>query len=230
MLGYIKKNLELFLLPILFLVIFLSVQYGWRYLGLPTENQLILKIQTFFNTYGLWVIFLSSVLESMLFIGWYFPGSLVIFLGVASTQGDPMRALWTILAVCTGMLIGYTINYFLGKYGWHKVLLKFGFGDELQKIQKRVDNKGLMGAFFLYIMPGAGCLLSTAFGVLKFDFLKFFFFTLLMVVFWNTLWGVIVYHFGMSVFKLLTNGIFAFLVFSGYVYYLHTQGKLKAKT
>ncbi len=226
---FAKENVELFILPVLFIILFLSLQYGWSAIGLPTQDEMIVKVQSFFALYGLWMIFISSFLEAMLFIGWYFPGSLVIFLGVASTTGNPEKAVQTVLAVCAGMLLGYIFNYLLGKFGWYKVLIKFGFKDELLKIEKRVQDKGMIGAFFFYVMPGMGCLLSTAFGVLKFNFFKFLSFTALMVFFWNILWGVLVYHFGMSVFKLLTNGVFAFLAFSAYIWYLHSQGKLKEK-
>jgi membrane protein DedA with SNARE-associated domain len=152
---------------------------------------------------------------------------LVIFLGVAATAGQPEKAVATVFAVCLGMLIGYIVNYFLGKYGWYKVLIKFGFQNELLKIESRVQNKGLLGAFFLYIMPGLGSLLSTAFGVLKFNFFKFLLFTCTMVLFWNSIWGTVVYFFGMPVFKILTNGVVVFMLFIVYLYYLHTQGKLK---
>lgn len=225
---FVQENLELFIMPFIFIIIYLGIQYIWSFFNLPNQDQLISKVQSFFTEYGLWVIFISSILESMLFIGWYFPGSLVIFLGVASTSGDPKQAVLTVFSVCAGMLLGYTFNYVLGKFGWYKVLIKFGFKDELIKIEKRVSDKGMLGAFFFYVMPGMGCLLSTAFGVLKFNFLKFFSFTFLMVVFWNSLWGIIVYNFGMSVFKLLTNGAFAFILFCAYLYYLHTNGKLKS--
>lgn len=222
-----KKNKELLLLPVFFIIFYFGSQYLWTYLHLPSQDQLIATIQSFFKEYGLWVIFISSILESMLFVGWYFPGSMVIFLGVASTTGDPKQAFFTVLTVCAGMLSGYIFNYVLGRFGWYKVLIKFGFQSELVKIENRVKDKGLIGAFFFYIMPGAGSLLSTAFGVLKLNFSTFILFTISMLIFWNSLWGIVVYHFGMSVFKLLTNGVFAFVLFIGYLYYLYSQGKLK---
>lgn len=228
--SFIKQNWELFTLPIIFICLYYFVNFLWPYFGLPSQDKIIIIIQNFFKTYGLWVIFLSAILESIIFLGWYFPGSLVIFLGVSATSGDPILAVKTVLAICLGMNIGYTVNFILGRYGWYKVLMKFGFKDELEKIERRVNNKGLIGAFFFYIIPGAGSLLSTAFGVLKFNYLKFFGFTLAMVVFWNSLWGIIVYHLGMSVFKLLSSGVFVFIAFTAYIYYLHTQGKLKNMT
>jgi len=223
---YIEENWQLFLFPLTFICLYYLANILWDFYNLPSQDQIINVVQTFFTTYGLWVIFLSAIFESMLFVGWYFPGSLVIFLGVSATNGNPILAVKTILAVCFGMLIGYTFNFFLGKYGWHKVLMRYGFKSELEKIEKRVNNRGMVGAFFFYIIPGMGSLLSTAFGILKFNFFKYISFTFLMVVFWNSLWGVIVYYFGMPVFKLLSSGVFVFIAFTAYVYYLHTQGKL----
>ncbi len=224
---YLSENWELFVVPIFFLFFLFLIKYTWGYFQLPNQEDLISIVQTFFRTYGLPVIFISSILESMLFIGWYFPGSLVIFLGVAATTGHPILAVQTVIVVCLGMLFGYSFNYFLGKYGWYKILIKYGFEDELLKIEKRLKNKGMFASFFFYVMPGLGSLLSTAFGVLKFSFTKFFLFTIFMLSFWNTLWGILVYFFGMEVFKLLTNSVSMFILFCIYFYYIYNKEKQK---
>ena len=222
---YLKENWEIILGPIFFLVILVIFNVVWKYYHLPNQEDLIKYIQSFFLEYGLWVIFISSILESMLFIGWYFPGSLVIFLGVAATSGHPVLAARTVLAVCVGMLTGYTFNYFLGRYGWYKLLIKFGFKEQLVKIERRLIDKGMFASFFLYIMPGFGSLLSTAFGVLKFSFVRFLVFTTIMVLFWNTIWGILVYFFGMSLFKLLTNSLSMFVIFCIYFFYMYNKQK-----
>jgi membrane protein DedA with SNARE-associated domain len=222
-----KFSWELLLVPIFFLVLILTIRFVWGYLGLPSQDDLIAHVQAFFIQYGLWLILGASILESMLFVGWYFPGSLVIFLGVASTNGNPILAAKTVLTVCLGMLVGYSINFLLGKYGWHKILLKFGFSEELRKIEERVKSKGMLHSFLLYVMPGFGSLLSTAFGVLKFSYPKFLTFTILFVIFWNSIWGVLVYFFGMALFKLLTNTLSIVILFCLYFYYMHSQGKFK---
>ncbi len=226
--DYVKNNLELFIVPVIFLFFVFGVKWVWHFFGLPTQPELIVIVQNFFITYGLWVIFISSIMEAMLFIGWYFPGSLVIFLGVASTSGDPVLAVKNVLVVCVGMMIGYSGNYILGKHGWYKVLIKFGFKDELVKIENRVKSKGLIkGAFIFYVYPGTSSLISTALGVLKFNYSTFFGFTLASVVFWNTIWGTLVYFFGMELFKILTNSIVFFIVFCVYSFYLYNKQKEK---
>lgn len=223
--DYVLENLELVLVPIFFLILIFIIQWIWHHFNLPTQDDLITKIQSFFKEYGLWVIFVSSILESMLFIGLYFPGSLVIFLGVAATSGNPILAVKTVATVCAGMLVGYTINFILGKYGWHKVLSKFGLDNEIEKIGKNLREKGMFHSFFLYIMPGFGSLLSTTFGISGFSYIKFLSFTVLMVIFWNSVWGLLVYHFGMPLFKLLTNTFVFFILFCVYFFYMYNKDK-----
>lgn len=222
---YFSENLELLLVPVFFLLFILIIEYLWSYFNLPNQNDLINNIQFFFKEYGLPLIFVSSILESMLFIGWYFPGSLVIFIGVAATHGNPLLAVKTILVVCCGMLVGYSINYILGKFGWHKVLMKFGFNEELLKIEKKLKQKGVFSTFIFYIMPSFGSLLSTAFGVLKFNIVTFALFTIFAVVFWNIVWGVLVYHFGIGLFKLLTSTASILVIFCVYFFYMYNKQK-----
>lgn len=222
--NYLKENIELAIAPIFFLVFFFGINWLWHYFNLPNQDGVAQIIQGFFKEYGLWVVFLSSILESILLVGMYFPGTLVIFLGVSATFGNPLLGLKTVLVVIAGMLCGYTINYFLGKYGWHKMLEKMGFRDELQKIEQSVTKKGLLGGTFtLYVFPGTGSLLSTALGVLRYNFYLFLPFTLASIVFFDTIWGFLAYFFGMKIFKLLTNSFVMFAVFCVYFYYMYNK-------
>lgn len=211
----------------LIILFYLSLRYAWGYFHLPDQAKLVEITKAFFLEYGLIVIFLASILEALLFIGNYFPGSLVIFLGVAISVGDINRATKTILLTILGMCIGYSINYLLGKYGLYKILTKFGFKSEIDKLKNKISNienkkTSIFSLFMFYIIPGSGSLLSTAFGILKYNFTKFVVFTLFIVAFWNTLWGILVYNFGMKMFEILTSYIsgliFITLTFIYFIY------------
>jgi membrane protein DedA with SNARE-associated domain len=223
----ITENKEIFISFAIVLVILFSVFGLWNYFDLPDQKDLVEIVQGFFTKYGLPVIFIASILESLLLIGNYFPGSLVIFLGVSMASGMPMVAAKTIAVVCAGMYIGYNINYFLGKFGLYKAVEKFGYKSEIEKLSKKLEEKGVIAGFFLYIMPGMGSLISTTFGVVKYNYFKFLLFTIVTTTFWNSLWGILVYFFGMKVFEIMTSYVSVFIILVLYFIYMYRSGKFE---
>jgi membrane protein DedA with SNARE-associated domain len=223
----IFENKEIFISFGIALLIFATVIFLWKFAGLPDQDTLVEMVKGFFTKYGLPVIFISSILESLLLIGNYFPGSLVIFLGVSMSAGQPLVAIKTILVVCAGMFVGYNVNYFLGKFGLYKAVEKFGYKNEIKSLEKKIEEKGVIAGFFLYIMPGMGSLISTTFGVVKYNYLKFISFTIVTMTFWNSLWGILVYFFGMKIFDIMTSYVSIFVILVLYFIYMYRSGKFE---
>lgn len=229
-LNNLNKNKDLIFAFIVTIGLFLLVRFLWGYFNMPNQEEIVSIVTSFFQKYGLIVIFLAAIIESIILIGGYFPGSLVIFLGVASSSGDPVRAFKVLLLASFGALIGYTIDYFIGKSGGVKLLSKLGFENEINKIKNKIHNnysfkKILSGAFLFYILPGSGSIMSASFGVLKIKYIKFISFIIFTVAFWNTVWGVLVYHFGMSVLNILTNKITGIILITLIFVYFIYSGK-----
>lgn len=211
----------------LFLAIFFALKYLWGVYDIPGPSDLVEASKAYFEQYGLIIFFFTALLESLLLIGNYFPGTLILLFGLSTLLDSPDKVFSTYIYISVGMIVGYTVNYFLGKYGWYKVLEKIGYKEELEKIEKKLQTIGLTSVFFLYLLPGFGSLLSTAFGVLRFSFLKFFSFTLGMVLFWNAVWALAVYIFGQSIFNIFNSSYFVIVLAAIYIIYLYKSGKLK---
>ena len=182
--------------PLFFLIVFGSLALLWQIFGLPSGDELLSIIRNFFEKYGLIVVFVSAILEALLFIGWYFPGSTVIFLGVILAAPNPIRAALVVLLVTAGLLIGYTGNYLLGRYGWYRVLLKIGSRGALDEYQRRLERHGGLAIWATYWQPGLASLTSTAAGILNYPFRSFFLHSLAAVAVWDLFWGFIAYFFG----------------------------------
>ena len=125
-LNFLKSNFEYILTAFFAIFFLLTVRFLWGYFEMPSSDQLFLLIKDFFNTYGLIVIFVAAILESILFVGNYFPGSLVIFFGVASAAGDKFLAMQTIFLVCLGMFYWYarTNTQTINSLSWYRLFLR----------------------------------------------------------------------------------------------------------
>ena len=225
MLNYWRKYQDIVTAFIITVALYFGIRFLWGYFDMPSQQDITNLVTGFFTKYGLIVVFLSAIIESILLIGGYFPGSLVIFLGVASSVGNPVRATCVVILAVLGMIIGYSVDYVIGKNGGHRLMKKIGLEEEIEIVNKKVNNRHIWSAFALYIIPGSGSILSTSFGILKINYFKFLTFIFITVSIWNTIWGIVVYHFGMKSLDLITNKWIGIVIICAMFIYFIYSGK-----
>lgn len=168
----------------------------WKLLKLPTDDQLIVIIKSAFEKYGLWIVFISAFVEGFLLLGQYFPGGTIIFLGVISAGKNIPRTVEVVFVVSIAFIIAYTLNYLVGKYGWYRLLVKFGLGRSLEESKQKLEKQGLNAIIFSYWEPNLASITATAAGILKISMKKFQTYSIIGVVVWNIFWGILVFSLG----------------------------------
>ena len=200
------------------------VYIAWRFFGLPPQEELIDIAKTYFDKYGLAILLVSSLIEGTVLVGWYYPGSLVIFLGVILAGKDIKAVVAAVATITIGLFFAYIVNFLLGKYGWYRLLLKFGLREALEDAKARVTKHGLVAIFMSYWQPNLAALVATSAGILDFSFTKFLIYSLVAAVIWNTFWGTLVYFIGEEVLNLV--GLrFVFLAIFLWIAYRIWNGK-----
>lgn len=191
-----------FLLPLLFLGLYVGLFF--IILGkIPKPHDFITQLQKLYGIVGYPLIFFAAFLEALLFVGFYVPGSTVVLLGAALAKTEALYYPLVFIVGLCGLLAGYIVNYFLGKYGWHEVLARLGFEKGLVIAKKRIEKHGSKAILIGYFFPGSASLLSTAAGILRVPFKKFFLLSLLAQSFWGFLWGNLAYFFGVAAIELI---------------------------
>lgn len=217
------------------MAVYLSMLFIWNLLNLPKGDELISIIKEYFNKYGILVVFISALIEGFLFIGQYFPGGTIVFLGVISTGNDIHRALGVVLTVSLAFFIAYTLNFLVGKYGWHKLLVKLGFRQSIENAKQKLIKQGLNAVIFSYWEPNIASITATAAGILQFPFKKFELFSVIGILIWNTFWGVLVFLLGAAALKLV--GLkYILIIFSAWIviilfkaYFLRKKDQVQSK-
>lgn len=197
------KYLKLLIAPLCILAFFGALGLLWKHLNLPPEEELIPIIKSYFDTYGILLVFIAAILESAFIVGVYAPGGLVIFLGVIFSAPDPCRAILVVLSVIVGFLIGFTVDYFVGRFGWYRFFLHLGFGKMLEKTKERIGKYGLSVPWFAYHNPDTGSFVATTYGILKFTYRHFFFTSILPIIAWCAFWGILAYTLGMNALEIM---------------------------
>lgn len=192
-------------LPLIITSVFLIFILLWKILNLPSDEVLIQLAKDYFIKYGFSTVFLASLIEGMLMVGFYIPGGVVIFTGVILSAGNPNQAILSVSASIVGFILAYSFNYLLGKYGWYKVFVKFGMKNSLEEAREKFEKYSFKAIYMSYWQPNLGSLISTCAGILKSDFYKFTLHSILGATLWYSFWGFVTY--------LLGEGILSYLVF-----------------
>jgi membrane protein DedA with SNARE-associated domain len=91
-----------------------------NYLDWPTKQGLKLT-KHLFESYGYATIFLAPMAENTLFLGALIPGTLVMLLAGISAH-DGLINIWPAIPLgVAGAIIGDTISYGIGRFGWHRL-------------------------------------------------------------------------------------------------------------
>jgi len=200
-----KHYLKLLSLPLSLLAGFISLFIIWKVFELPPAEVIIKQINVLFDSYGLIIFFISAFIEGILFVGGYFPGVFIIFVSVISASSFP-EALLRISISTIGLTFAHMTNYALGKYGWYRLLLKFGLKGPIEDAKIKILKRGSIAIFASYWLPSVATLTDTAAGILHMPFKKFIYSSVAASIFWNLLVGLIVYFVGEKILIVATSG------------------------
>lgn len=176
-------------------LLFLIYLLTYHIIGLPPVNELIQIIEKGFQEYGLIFLFFGLIIEGLFMVGFYFPGSLVAFIAVL-TLGKTYQDIFLIILIGSIAIILVNIfNYMLGKYGYYKILEKFGAKGVIERMKKRFDKNQKRTILLFSSSPNFLAIISIYAGIIKTDLKKYLKFMSICVVFWVSLVSAILFIF-----------------------------------
>lgn len=192
-------------MPLLLFVLYTSLFLIWHLFNFPSTEVLTVMVNEWFNKYGIPVLLLGSFLEGVLLVGSYFPGVFIIFLGVVVAD-SALEATLAVFISTIGLLIAHILNYFLGKYGWYRLLVKFGMSDAVEQSKRRLEKQGPKAILFSYWLPSLGTITDTAAGIIGIPFKIFIKYSVISSIFWYSLVGALVFISGDVTLSVATGG------------------------
>ena len=211
-----RKLLKVIALPLVFLGIFVSLYLIWIVLELPPEKELVSIAKGYFDKYGLVTVFVSAIFEGLLLIGWYFPGTFVVVLALLLAGNNVLQVAEIAALAVAGLVVAYTVNYIVGKYGWYQLFIAFGLREPLEKAKLRLTKYGLSAIFTTYWQINLASLVSTAAGILQFSFFKFLTYSAVAAACWMTFWSSLIFVSGQAALALV-NLRFIVLAIIGWI-------------
>jgi membrane protein DedA with SNARE-associated domain len=197
-----RRTLRIVALPLAILATFLILYAVWIALDLPPEETIIEIAKSYLDRYGVVIVLVAAYLEGLLLIGWYFPGTLVIIFALIVAGQDVARVAQIAALAGSGLAAAYVTNFFIGKYGWYRVLLAFGLREPLENAKARLTKYGLSAIFTTYWQANLASVISTAAGILQLPASRFLVYSLAAEAFWITFWSSLIFFLGRAALSL----------------------------
>lgn len=174
--------------------------------GISTFQVVFEYARKLYSQWGLAFMFFASVIEGILFINWYFPGSAIVLIGALLSRGGIVPFWKFVPVVFFGFFLAFSVDYFIGRYGFYHLIKKFKFFTDRIETAKLALKKRSIATFFIwYFHPQSGNFVATAAGILHFPFLKFLILNAVAGFLWMAFWVGLVYIFGGIVLQIIDN-------------------------
>lgn len=153
-----------------------------------------------FSVLGYWIVLLVALLESLVLVGIFIPGTvLVVLAGFLAAKGylDIGDLIWF---AAIGAILGDGISFYLGKKGTHlfrpnSKLFKLSYLEKGEQFLKRHGTKSVFfGRFLGPIRP----ISPFVAGMFKMDAKRFYFWNVLSAFAWAVLYVLLGYFFGQA--------------------------------
>lgn len=172
--------------PLVILVIVISIEIGARLSIIPSTNALVGWLSSAMVSAGPASIFVFSCLEHMVGINVYFPGALVILVGMSVTVDNANLILPTFGAIVLGQLTGYILSFYAGRI--------FDFRKASTRGARQGGGRAASTvSFFTFAHPHSGALTAFSLGSSGAPFLIFFGSVTRALLFWSPFWAVVSY-------------------------------------
>ncbi len=215
-----RKNLQTVLFSHdLLIPVALFVSYAVAFFiirgSVPTGQELINDFSSIYARFGYYIIFISALLEALVVLNFFVPGLLGMSMGALFARTGHTQLSLVILTASLGLIIGYNIDFLLGRFGFSKVIRKIGYGRLIDIAHQKLTaykNRSLLIGF---IYPNIAAFLSFVAGTTKHSFTVFFLLSIIGTLFWVSLWAALIYLSGDIFLKLFTNYFYILIIVTG---------------
>jgi membrane-associated protein len=165
------------------------------------EN-LIDLLRGLYDEYGYLIVFLGALGENTALLGLVLPGGTLALLGAFYARQGTLNLAWVIFFAWIGTVLGYHVDYLLGRFALGKIMLRWG--DSRLGRRARVVARLRLGRRMLARYGGRAILLShivghirsfvaLSAGATQMRYRRFLSFELVAALLWNTAFCLIGY-------------------------------------
>jgi membrane protein DedA with SNARE-associated domain len=204
-------------------------------------------LKLFYEHYGYQTIFIASLLESVIFVNFGFPGGTAVLLGASLAGSNRTLSIPIIIIVGTfAVEFGYIIDFLIGRFSSNLVKMKYlSVSTEHRliaplKITSKSHNyiqhvklslNKAQWPFILVIScihPNLASYYSVYLGATSKPFIKFLAVSIISQLFWTSFWAVLASHFGNEILHAVNDYLLFLLILIPILFILTMIKSLKS--
>lgn len=213
----------------------------------PTIHEWTKFLSTFYDQYGYLVIFLGTLGENTAVLGFLLPGNALAILGAAYARLGTLNLGWVILIASLGTILGYHIDYFMGRFVLVRVANRWSasrFGRQIRlagrmRLGRKVLAKhGGKAILVSHLIGHLRSFVALSAGMTQMRYLRFLGFEVIAATVWNTAFCLVGYFVATEIGRLyvilersglVIVGILLALFFMWRIFGQHTKQRLLRK-
>jgi membrane-associated protein len=165
--------------------------------------QLINLVNHYFIAYGYYFLFFASLGESIIFLGIFLPGEVVVVAAGYFSAIGKLNLFKVLLLASTAGIIGNNISYLIGWIGGQalveKLASKTSFASaSLKKAKNYFDRHGHWAVFVGRYIAGLKAFITALAGAAKMNYFVFLIFSSLGMISWTLIAALAGYFFGQN--------------------------------
>jgi membrane protein DedA with SNARE-associated domain len=196
------------------------------------------EVQNYIGDYGYLAVSLGILLEDF---GMPTPGETLLITGSILASDHRLNIFWLLPLAWLSAVIGDNIGYFIGLYGGHRLMVRYGSrigitDERLKKVEEGFENYGgwvIVFARFVIVLRQFNGIVA---GTLEMHWLHFFVLNAVGAALWVGFWGILAYWLGKGVFDFINRVhnfapvllvLFAVVAVGGaaYLWWLYRRGR-----
>lgn len=179
---------------------------------IPSSEELIGRLASLYERFGYEVIFIGAVLEALILVNLFVPGSVAVAFGAIFARSGQVDLTYAVIAAALGAIFGFLADFAIGYFGFGVLIKRFGYGTFIEKAKNQIRKYGVKTFILGFIHPNIGSFVALAGGALKMNFLTFFVLSSLSTLAWVSFWGILVFALGEVFLIILTKYIWVLIL------------------
>lgn len=182
-------------------------------------EQIVSFLSSAYGNFGYEIVAIASMFEALILVNFFTPGVLAIALGAVFAESRVDLSL-AILSGAGGAIVGYTLDFALGRFGFASFLEKMGYKKFIEVAKSKVESFDWKTQSLGFIHPNIAGPLAFAAGILRWDFKKFIGLAALSTLVWYILWGFLIFALGDVFLTIFSKYVFLLVMLVGAIWIL----------
>ena len=162
-------------------------------------------LEALYGQYGYLLVFLGSMGENTAFAGLFLPGGTLALLGAVYARSGELGLGWVILLAWIGTVIGYHIDFLIGRYALSTVVgrvsttrvgVRLRIPGRMRQARKLLNRHGGKAILISHIAGHIRSFVALSAGATRMSYRRFLAFELIAALIWNTLFVMAGYLIG----------------------------------